>query len=598
MQVIATAGHVDHGKSALLRALTGMEPDRWVQEQRRGMTIDLGYVWMDLPSGERLAFVDVPGHARFVPNMLAGVGPVPAVLFVVAADGGWMPQSAEHLAAIDALGISHGLLAVTRADLADPAPALAQARKMIGATSLSDVAAVAVSAMTGLGLAELRTALDRLARRLPRPDPAAPVRIWVDRAFSITGAGTVLTGTLPAGTVRRGDELLLTPRLRPVRVRGLQSLGDDADQVAGVARVALNVRGTDAGDAGRGMALIRPGQWTLTNVIDARLTGVAPAETAPAEIALPRLVTLHLGSARTRTRVRMLGHDLVRLTLGEKLPLHVGERVLLRDPGAAPDSSGLIGAIVLDVAPPPIDGRGAAVAAARQLSAWPGRPGASELLSRHKLMRTADLAAMGLKDVPPPVAPGWVADPAYLAGLKAAIRDLVSAHSASDPLAAGMPLDAARAALGLPDREIVRAILADSMLVKDGLIVPAAGCGPAPAALPGPLAGPVATVLADLAEHPFSAPEAGRLAELGLDARALAAAARHGALLRIADQLVLAPGADVAAGQVLAALPQPFTAAQARAALGTTRRTLIPLLEYLDRRRITRRLPDDRREVR
>jgi selenocysteine-specific elongation factor len=620
MQVIATAGHVDHGKSALLRALTGMEPDRWAEEQRRGMTIDLGYVWMDLPSGERLAFVDVPGHARFVPNMLAGVGPVPAVLFVVAADGGWMPQSAEHLAAIDALGISHGLLAVTRADLADPAPALAEAREMIGATSLGDVAAVAVSAVTGLGLAELRAALDRLARRLPRPDPAAPVRIWVDRTFSITGAGTVLTGTLPAGTVSRGDELLLTPRQRPVRVRGLQSLGDDAGQVTGVARVALNVRGIDAADAGRGMALIRPGQWTLTNVIDARLTGTDPVETEPGSDtprsdspksdsaarggpkaerpALPRLVTLHLGSARTRTRVRMLGHDLVRLTLEEKLPLHVGERVLLRDPGAATDSPGLLGAIVLDVAPPPIDRRGAAVAAARQLSAWPGRPGVSELLSRHKLMRTADLAAMGLTDVPPPVAPGWVADPAYLAGLKAAIREVVSAQAASDPLAAGMPLDAAKAALGLPDREIVRAILADSMLVKDGLIVTAAGSGPAPAALPGPLAGPVAAVLADLAEHPFSAPEAGRLAELGLDARALAAAARHGALLRIADQLVLAPGADVAAGQVLAGLPQPFTAARARAALGTTRRTLIPLLEYLDQRRITRRLPDDRREVR
>src|SRR5215813_12407408 len=131
MHVIATAGHVDHGKSALLRALTGMEPDRWAEERRRGLTIDLGYAWMALPSGDRLAFVDVPGHARFVPNMLAGVGPVPAVLFVVAADGGWMPQSAEHLAAVDALGISRGLLAVSRADLADPAEALAKAKDVI-----------------------------------------------------------------------------------------------------------------------------------------------------------------------------------------------------------------------------------------------------------------------------------------------------------------------------------------------------------------------------------------------------------------------------------------------------------------------------------
>src|ERR1017187_10134013 len=218
MQVIATAGHVDHGKSALLRALTGMEPDRWAEEQRRGMTIDLGYAWMRLPSGQQLAFVDVPGHARFVPNMLAGVGAVPAVLFVVAADGGWMPQSAEHLAAIDALGISRGLIVVTRADLADPGPALTQASAQIRRSSLGETPAVAVSAVTGTGLTEL------IAADLPEPDPGGAVRIWVDRAFSMTGSGTAVTGTLPAGAIRRGDELLVTPALRPVRIRSLQSL--------------------------------------------------------------------------------------------------------------------------------------------------------------------------------------------------------------------------------------------------------------------------------------------------------------------------------------------------------------------------------------
>ena len=201
MQVIATAGHVDHGKSALVRALTGMEPDRWAEERRRGLTIDLGFAWMTLPGGERVAFVDVPGHERFVPNMLAGVGPVPAVLFVVAADGGWMPQSAEHLAAIDAVGIRHGLLAVTRCDLADPGPATRQALDFVSRTSLGAVEAVAVSAVTGAGLPELRDALARLVAALPVPDPAAPVRLWVDRSFSIRGSGTVVTGTLPAGTV-------------------------------------------------------------------------------------------------------------------------------------------------------------------------------------------------------------------------------------------------------------------------------------------------------------------------------------------------------------------------------------------------------------
>ncbi len=545
MQVIATAGHVDHGKSALLRALTGMEPDRWAEERRRGMTIDLGYVWMRLPSGERLAFVDVPGHARFVPNMLAGVGQVPAVLFVVAADGGWMPQSAEHLAAIDAL--------------------------------------------------------DRVAASMPNPDLAAPVRIWVDRAFTITGAGTVLTGTLPAGAVSRGDELLLTPSLRPVKVRGLQSLGDNAARVAGVARIALNVRGVEAHQAGRGTALLRPGEWTMTSVIDVRLLGRADdglADDGLAEARLPRMLTLHFGSARAQTRVRMLGADLARLTLAEPLPLHTGERLLLRDPGAAADSPGITGAVVLDVVPPPVSRRGAAAAAVAELRSWPDQPSAADLLRRHKLIRSADARAMGLARLPAEVVPGWLADADRVTELKSALAGLVAAHATAHPLAAGMPVDAARAALGLPDREIIRALIVPSLKLAAGLITTAQPDEPSRAGtLPASLAGQVASVLADLAARPFSAPEAARLRELGLDNRALATAARHGALLRIADQLVLAPGADAAAGRVLAGLPQPFTAAQARAALGTTRRTLIPLLEHMDRQQITRRLPDDRRVV-
>src|ERR1019366_124318 len=152
MQVIATAGHVDHGKSALVRALTGMEADRWAEEKRRGLTLDLGFAWTTLPGGERLDLFAVPAHDGFVPNMRTGVGPVPAVLFVVAADGGWMPQSAEHLAAIDALGVRHGILVITRADLADPGPATRQALAEIASTSLGTVEALGVSAVTGQGL--------------------------------------------------------------------------------------------------------------------------------------------------------------------------------------------------------------------------------------------------------------------------------------------------------------------------------------------------------------------------------------------------------------------------------------------------------------
>src|SRR3712207_3930312 len=191
MHVLATAGHVDHGKSTLVRALTGMEPDRWAEERRRGTTIDLGFAWTTLPSGRTVAFVDVPGHERFVGTMLAGVGPVPAVLLVVAADEGWMPQSAEHVDALSALGVREGLLVISRSDLMEPDLALADAREHLAGTPLADVPAVAVSAATGAGMPALRRALDDLVARLPAPDPGADVRLWVDRAFTIRGAGTV-----------------------------------------------------------------------------------------------------------------------------------------------------------------------------------------------------------------------------------------------------------------------------------------------------------------------------------------------------------------------------------------------------------------------
>jgi selenocysteine-specific elongation factor len=184
MFVVATAGHVDHGKSTLVRRLTGMEPDRWAGERRRGLTIDLGFAWANLDAGE-IAFVDVPGHERFVPNMLAGVGPAPAVILVVAADEGWMRQSAEHLAALDALGVRHGLLVVTKSDRADPAPATAQALAQVRETTLGEVPAVAVSGHTGEGLDRLREELSALVTRLPPPDPAADVRLWADRVFTI-----------------------------------------------------------------------------------------------------------------------------------------------------------------------------------------------------------------------------------------------------------------------------------------------------------------------------------------------------------------------------------------------------------------------------
>jgi selenocysteine-specific elongation factor len=608
MYVIATAGHVDHGKSTLVRALTGMEPDRWAEERRRGMTIDLGYAWMTLPAGDKLAFVDVPGHERFVPNMLAGLGPVPAVMFVVAADGGWMPQSAEHLAAVDALGVRHGLLVITRSDLADPAPATRQARVEIARTSLGAVEAISVSAVTGQGLDDLKAALVRLVDSLgaAAADHPTPVRLWIDRSFTIKGAGTVVTGTLPAGTVRNGQELALAPSGRTVRVRGLEALGEPAATVTGVARVALNLRGIPADLPARGMALIEPGRWTLTSELDVRVTPQA-ADPHPK---FPPDLLVHVGSARTPARVRVLGTDSLyaRLRLKDPLPLHVGDRVILRDPGAA--GLAIYGATVLDPFPPPLARRGAGAAAVRELSAWPDPPTAADLLRRHKLLRGQQLAAAGLADRPAPVAGDWLADPEHWAWLRAELPRAVAAFAAKDPLAPGMPAEVARAALSLPSRDLVAA-LATGEVVLDGAYLriftkkaqaadETAATGPVKPAgqLPPRVAEAVQAVLDGLADDPFAAPDTERLRALGLDARALAAAARVGLLLRIADLVVLAPGADKAAAELLAELEQPFTTSQARQALRTSRRVAIPLLEYLDRARVTERLPGDLRRIR
>lgn len=408
--MIATAGHVDHGKSTLLRAMTGREPDRWAEEHLRGLTIDLGYVWTTLASGATVAFVDVPGHARFVTNMLAGVGPVPAVLFVVAADEGWMPQSEEHLAALAALGVRHGVLAITRCDRADPAAATAAARERLADTPLAGLPAVAVSGTTGAGLDELRAALEALLRHLPAPAPEADVRLWIDRSFTIRGAGTVVTGTLPAGTVRVGDTLLLSPHDRPVTVRGLQCLDEPVRSASGVARVALNLRGVDAADVPRGAVLLTPGRWRPTRTLDVRLDR---SDEPP-----PRQLHLHVGATALPVLVRRLGAGAARLRLPTPLPLRIGDRLILREPGR---HRIVAGATVLDPMPPPlgrprpsdatvVDRPRRPTDRAAELADLTGRPDLSGELRRRGLARVADLTAIGVPVEPPGTGQGGSAD--------------------------------------------------------------------------------------------------------------------------------------------------------------------------------------------
>ncbi|MFC7529736.1 selenocysteine-specific translation elongation factor [Actinoplanes sp. GCM10030250] len=578
MHVVATAGHVDHGKSTLVRALTGMEPDRWAEERRRGMTIDLGFAWTSLESGATVAFVDVPGHERFVPNMLAGIGPVPAAMIVVAADEGWMPQSAEHLAALHALDVRHGLLVVTRSDLAGPGPALAAATAEIAATSLGSVESVAVSGTTGAGLDHLRAALDRLVHGLPPPETDAAVRLWIDRSFTIRGAGTVVTGTLGAGFLRTGDELELTGSPSPVRIRGLHSLGEPAAQVDAVARVAVNLRGLDRDAVTRGAALLTPGRFHSTGLIDVRVHGDPAA-------GLPRTITLHIGSAAVPARVRPLGPDTARLRLSRPLPLHIGDRALLRDPGLHRVTGGVT---VLDVSPPALTRRGSAAARAADLAAMTGLPSLPAELHRRHLIRRDELQRMGVPDEGTPVAGPWLADPSYWSSLRQRLADEVSRHAAAHPLEPGIPLEALRHLLGLPDRALVEALIHPPLAIRSGRVT---------AGTPGVPPELESAVLEAFDGPPFQAPETHRLTELNLGPRQIAAAVRAGLALQIAPNVLLPVDTPSRAVDVLARLPQPFTLSEARQALDTTRRVAVPLLELLDRTGATHRLPDNRRLI-
>jgi selenocysteine-specific elongation factor len=584
VHVVATAGHVDHGKSTLVRALTGMEPDRWAEERRRGMTIDLGYAWTTLPSGQVLGFVDVPGHARFIGNMLAGIGPAPAVLVVVAADEGWRRQSAEHLAAVDALGLTSGLLAVTRSDLADPGPATAQALEQLARTSLGPVEAVAVSGATGAGVEDLRAALDRLVARQPAPDVDAPVRLWVDRAFTVRGSGTVVTGTLAAGTVRVGDELLLGERA--VRVRALQSLGEAYDEVRAVARVAVNLRGVERDEVGRGDALLTPGAWRAAGALDVRLSADPRA--------LPVELMLHVGSTAVAVRARPLGEDTARLLLHRPLPLRAGDRALLRDPGAQAVAAGVL---VLDADPPVLRRRGAAADRGQALAAAGAVPNLRAEVARRGAVRRADLVALGvpLDDLAGLHAQGeWLVHPEQWASWAAQLATAVDAHAQAAPLEAGLPAEAARQALGLPDARLLPPLAQQAGLAGVGGRLRRPGTDvDLGTAEPG-----VRALEQRLHEKPFAAAESPELAALRLGPRELAAAERAGRLVRLGGDVVLLPDGPARAMRVLAALPQPFTLSAARQALGTTRRVAVPLLEHLDGRGWTRRLDANLREVR
>lgn len=341
MFVIGTAGHVDHGKSALVRALSGINPDRLREEQERGMTIDLGFAWMTLPSGREVSIVDVPGHEDFIKNMLAGVGGIDVALFVVAADESVMPQTREHLAILDLLGISRGVVALTKCDLVTDPEWLAlveeEVRETLRGTALEEAPIIPVSAVRGDGLEALLAALDAaLDRALPRPDLGRP-RLPIDRVFTISGFGTVVTGTLSDGALRVGEEVIIQPGEIKARIRGLQSHRTRVEEAGPGMRVAANLVGPSTEALYRGQVLSRPGLFQPTQQIDVR---VRLLREVPWPLKHNAVVDFYSGAARSAVRVRLLDADELQpgetawaqFILQEPMVLSRGDRFVIRLP--------------------------------------------------------------------------------------------------------------------------------------------------------------------------------------------------------------------------------------------------------------------------
>jgi selenocysteine-specific elongation factor len=607
IHVVATAGHVDHGKSSLLLRLTGMDPDRLAEEKRRGLTIDLGFAWCTLASGREIGFVDVPGHERFIRNMLAGVGPVRLVLFVVAADEGWKPQSEEHLQILDVLGVDGAVVALTKRDLVDEETAEIAAeeiRERVAGTALDGAAIVRCSSATGEGIDDLRAALDAMTGTAAPPERTGRPRLSVDRVFAISGAGTVVTGTLTEGALRVGDDVAILPDGIRARVRGLQTHRRTIDAATPVSRVAVNLVGPDRADIARGDVVTRPGEWRPTRVFEASLE---PVRGLAHDLSARGAYKLYAGAAERDARVRIYGggrlrrdeRGFARIRVAEPLVLAVGDRFVLRDAGR---DETVAGGTVLDPSPP----RRAGMAPEERLAdrASASRLALPALVVRERgAVEAAELAvALGLRPaaIEGAVAAGewWISDE-VLGRVRAEAADAARRHHGEHPLEPGAPVAAIRSAVAsaLPPTAraaagpVLEALLADGALVREGPLLRLPEHRPAV----DERSTEVERVTAAVASAEPTPPTIGELVAAGHARAVLDAAIRAGALVRIAPDLVVTPAfADRAVEEVRATGTAGITVSALRERLGTSRKYAVPLLEYLDTRGLTARRGDVR----
>jgi len=600
--VIATAGHVDHGKSALIVALTGIDPDRFEEEKRRGLTIDLGYAWTTLPSGREVGFVDVPGHERFIRNMLAGVGPVRLVLFVVAADEGWKPQTEEHLQILDVLGIAGGVIALTKTDLVDAdgiALATEDVRDRVVDTVLADAPIVPVSVRTGDGLPELIAALDRLVLAAPTPEEAR-TRLFVDRVFTIMGAGTVVTGTLTGGCLRIDDEVALEPGGVRARVRSLQTHKRARDEACHVARVAVNLAGVERAPLRRGVVLTEPRAFRPTTTVDAIVRPVRDVDRVPERGAF----LLHHGAAEASAKIRVLerradGALLVRVRTDEPLVVDVGDRFVLWEAGRRRVVGG---GIALDPAPPR--------AATPRHVAFLARRAATDDRQERATLAIEEAGAIRITELESQVgttpalasADGWLVADDLAERVAASVTASLTSFHMEQPLAEGMPLDVARRTVLDAVREHgTRAEpgIADAMLdhlADDGVITrDATTVRLATHAVSLVEHEPALdTLIAAISgEHEATPPTVKQLVASGFEPALIDAAGRSGRLIRLSPDLVVTPAVLAHAVEVAREHAEDgMTVSALREALNTSRKYAVPLAGYLDATGVTRRQGD------
>ncbi|MCC7497651.1 MAG: selenocysteine-specific translation elongation factor [Bryobacterales bacterium] len=612
--IAGTAGHVDHGKTALIRALTGIDTDRLEEEKRRGISIDIGFAHLDL-GPVRVAFVDVPGHERFVKNMLAGVGGIDAVLLVVAANESVRPQTREHFDICRLLGVRRGIVALTKSDLVESGHlelVRMEVEQLVAGSFLEGAPVVAVSSVTGSGLEELKQALRDLCSELPGRDTTGSFRLPVDRSFSLRGFGTVVTGTLIEGAISTGAEIEAQPGGRRLRVRGIETHGRAVGQAGAGERVALNVTGAEAALLRRGQVLLEPDRFETTREIACELHLLASAR----ELKQGAPVHFHAGTAQTEARVRLVAPPeavppgaaaSVRMRLASPLLVLPGDRFIIRQFSPVVTIGG---GMVLDTAPPRL-GR---VAMAKRLDALR----AADPIGRASIFLAAAPYGMSLRQLAArsglPLAQAahagelfsisepWLIGRDRLRALLEALETAVAAFHETLPLSPGMGVEPLRIQLApKAPRGLLRALVerTETLQIEQEFVRQT---------------GHRMTLSRDQAqavERMEAAAENAGLQALPFEALAAASglapaparqliemALRDGRLVRIAPELILGRMTLARLEKLVQShAGENFSIAKFKTWTGVSRKYAVPLLEYLDRRKLTRRQGDERQVI-